>query len=921
MYKPSSTPRRRSSATLVGVVVAATALLTVAQAHAQPEALQKMQPAAGVTVGLAPVLPGEFAGDVRTLRPAAKSGAEKWHRPLLRPPRFTRERDPFEALAPQQPPTESSAPMPSPIANFAGMSRTDACTGGSCGSGWPPDTTGDVGPNHYIQAVNSGVAIYNKTGTLLASFTEDSLWSGVGTSACNGDSQGDPVVLYDWAADRFVLSWFAFAVSGGLPVSPFYQCIAASKTADPVAGGWWLYAVRMDPGGAGLPAVGMLNDYGKVGLWHDCLYLGANEFQYPAGSYGGVAYASFSRANLYSGAALTHSIGFTPGNNIFTLVPSHSLGKGAAAAQPGTPNYFVSESQTAFQYEVRKFTAGANCGGGGTLGSPTLVSQASYTFVSGAIVPQPSTTNTLDMIDDRIMQKAHYRKVGGTESVWVTHTVGTGGKTAMQWAQINVTGGTVVGTPAQQGIHAPDATLYRFMGSIAVDKMGNMALGYSTSGTSAPNFPSIKYAGRLVSDPINTLPQTETTLVAGLGSQVNNCGGSPCDRWGDYSSMSVDPSDDCTFWYTNEYYSSQTNGTSGNWQTRIGSFRFPSCVGAPTSRKLRDFDGNGKSDLLWRNSVTGNHLLWLQDGGVAVDSSAFLPDVNWQVTHTAFFDSDSYADILWRNSSTGAVVMWLMNGKTAATGAQLLADPNWSVTQVGDFNGDGKADLLWRNSVSGETVMWLMDGFYFIGGGTLLTDLAWQVTQVGDFNGDGKTDLLWRNSATGATVMWLMNGKTMLSGATLLTSTQWSVTHVGDFNGDGKADLLWRNAATGETAAWLMSGTSFLSGAGLLSDPSWSVQKLADLNGDGRADIVWRNSATGEIVAWLMNGASLSSGARLLPPGTWNVVTTGDYNGDGKADLVFKNTATNEVVMWLMNGTLPTAGFTLTTDPQYSVTP
>jgi serine protease len=340
-----------------------------------------------------------------------------------------------------------------------------------------------------------------------------------------------------------------------------------------------------------------------------------------------------------------------------------------------------------------------------------------------------------------------------------------------------------------------------------------------------------------------------------------------------------------------------------------------------TNRKLRDFDASGKSDILWRNTATGDHGLWLMDGGLVVDSASFLADLNWQVTHTAFFDADSDADILWRNTATGAVMMWLMNGKAVATSVQLLADKNWSVTHVADFNGDGKADLLWRNALTGETVMWLMDGSSFIGGGTLLSDPAWQITQVGDFNGDGKADVIWRNGATGATVMWLMNGRTQLSGVTLLGSTPWSVTHVGDFNGDGKSDLIWRNGLTGETAVWLMNGTTLSAGAGLLSDPAWSVQKVADLNGDGRADVIWRNGATGEMVGWLMNGLGLSSGGRLLPPGPWTLAAIGDYNGDGRSDLLLKNTITNEVVMWLMNGIAPTAGYTLTTDPHASVTP
>ena len=105
--------------------------------------------------------------------------------------------------------------MPSPIRNFAGLSFNDTCGGVQCGGGWPPDPNGDVGPSHYIEAVNTGVAIYDKTGTLLTSFEENQLWSGVGTTPCNGNSQGDPIIIYDWLSDRFVLTWFAFASGSG----------------------------------------------------------------------------------------------------------------------------------------------------------------------------------------------------------------------------------------------------------------------------------------------------------------------------------------------------------------------------------------------------------------------------------------------------------------------------------------------------------------------------------------------------------------------------------------------------------------------------------------------------------------------------------------------------------------------------------
>jgi hypothetical protein len=178
------------------------------------------------------------------------------------------------------------------------------------------------------------------------------------------------------------------------------------------------------------------------------------------------------------------------------------------------------------------------------------------------------------------MQKVQYRRLGSSESLWVVHTVQTPSASTVspQWAQIDVTGGAVASTLVQEQIFAPDSTLNRWMGSIAADRDGNVALGYSTSNGSSPNFPSIAYVGRLATDPLGTMPQTEVQLAAGAGSQTTTCGGAACHRWGDYTAMSVDPVDDCTFWYTNEYYSSQTNGSSGNWQTRIGSFKFPSCV-------------------------------------------------------------------------------------------------------------------------------------------------------------------------------------------------------------------------------------------------------------------------------------------------------------------------------------------------------
>src|SRR5262245_15751597 len=530
------------------------------------------------------VKPFVFNGDVRNLPQVPQRELEE--RELKEP--FDYKQLLPEALANQKAePNIPLAPMPAPIQNFPGIKRTDTCTGGQCGGGTPPDTNGAVGPNHYIQGVNQAFAIYDKTGTLLASFTENALWAGSGTF-CDGHSGGDPVVIYDPLADRWILTNLAFNIDvNGNPAPPFYECIAASAGPNPVTDGWNLYAIRTDTGLAGQPPANTLNDYPKFGIWTDCLYYSANGYDVtiPPGSYAGGEFASFSTSDMYAGLPLTYALGFAAStNDFFTMLPSNLSAPGPGGVPPaGTPNYYVQQSLAEFNFRVRKFAAGTNCGAGGTLGPVTTVSQTSYTDPSGDIVPQPNTSNTLDSLGIRLMQKNQYRKVGCAESLWVTHTFRSSstGPTGSQWAQIDVTGGTIMTTPVQQQLYDPADGIYRWMGSIAADKQGNIALGYSTSNGTSPNFPSIAYSGRLASDPPNMLPQTETQLIAGLGSQTAGCGPFiQCPRWGDYSSMSVDPSDGCTFWYTTEYYTSQANGDNLNWSTQIGSFKFQSCTSA-----------------------------------------------------------------------------------------------------------------------------------------------------------------------------------------------------------------------------------------------------------------------------------------------------------------------------------------------------
>jgi hypothetical protein len=197
------------------------------------------------------------------------------------------------------------------------------------------------------------------------------------------------------------------------------------------------------------------------------------------------------------------------------------------------------------------------------------------------------------------MAQSQYRNLGGAESLWIAHTVGktTPNVAGVRWYQLNVSGQVINTTPVQQSTFRPDSD-HRWMASLAVDQQGNMAIGYSLSSSSV--FPKINYAGRLAGDLPNTLSQAETTLIAGGGSQNNTCGGAPCNRWGDYSAMTIDPVDDCTFWYTTEYYALSGN----NWHTRIGSFKFPGCAGGPTDTATPTPTGSLQPSPTWTRTPT-----------------------------------------------------------------------------------------------------------------------------------------------------------------------------------------------------------------------------------------------------------------------------------------------------------------------------
>ena len=221
-----------------------------------------------------------------------------------------------------------SGQMPAPIANFAGLDFN------SWGAGWPPDTVGDVGPNHYIQAVNTSLGIYNKiTGVRQVGLTFDSFFTGPIGTPCDNNNDGDVVVLYDAAVDRWVVTDFAWF---NFNTGPFYQCIAVSQTDDPVAGGWYFYALRADTEGF----TGYLNDYPKLGVWSDGWYMSANMFQInpPALGFGGVRVWALDRTSMMSGTLNEVHFDTCFGGVCDSLLPANYRG---ALPPAGAPNYFL----------------------------------------------------------------------------------------------------------------------------------------------------------------------------------------------------------------------------------------------------------------------------------------------------------------------------------------------------------------------------------------------------------------------------------------------------------------------------------------------------------------------------------------------------------------------------------------------------
>ncbi len=400
----------------------------------------------------------------------------------------------------------------------------------------PPDTDGDVGPNHYMQMINLSFAIWDKEGNKLYGPVDNStLWQGF-IGPWTGTNDGDPIVLYDDMADRWLASQFAVHVENG----KFYELVAISATPDPL-GEWYRYAFEYD----------VFVDYPHLGIWRDAYYMTTNNFN---GGFVGIGVHAYEREAMLAGdpdaQMAYYQLNSWAG---FSMQPADC--DGTLPPPEGEPGLFIVKGDNS-ELDLYEFEVDWENPENTDFSFAYSIPVASYNSNVWGI-SQPNTTQELDALSSMIMYRLQYRNMEDHQAMVMNHTVSAGGVAGIRWYELRKT--DAQWDIYQQGTFAPGDGLNRWMGSIAMNANGDIALGYTVS--NAMVYPSIRYTGRAAEDPLGEMTFTEMEIIGGTDSQTTG------SRWGDYSNIAVDPSNDSLFWHTNEY-------VDRNWKTRIASFSF-----------------------------------------------------------------------------------------------------------------------------------------------------------------------------------------------------------------------------------------------------------------------------------------------------------------------------------------------------------
>ncbi|HEY3310267.1 MAG TPA: hypothetical protein VGK00_01390 [Anaerolineales bacterium] len=473
--------------------------------------------------------------------------------------------------------------IPSTMANFEGLSNEDNFNLFGFRVN-PPDPNGEVGLNHYVEMTNLAFAVYDKQGNLLLGPVDTgTLWSNFAVPDCT-DPSGDPIVMYDQFADRWLLT--QFTTRG----PKYFDCVAISQTGDPT-GAYFRYAfVTQDdpelPGGTFFP------DYPKYGVWKDSYIMTTRDFGDVTGY--GISVYALEKNKMVNGQPKARAVQFFLDSNV---VPLNLMGDGllppdvdgknkpkndAPAPIIGTQDDGAGYGGTIDALNIWELNVAWKSTPVASLNFKAQLPVAPFDSIfpcaptSRDCLPQPGITNPAQYLDilsyrQRPTFRLAYRNFGTYEALVTNQSVeATPGMAGVRWYEIRRVNGTY--SVYQQGTFAPGDGVHRWMGSAAMDWQGNIALGYSVV-NGVDVFPGIRYTGRVAGDPLGAMTLGEGTIINGGGVQTTTN-----SRWGDYTSLTVDPVDDCTFWYVNEYYA--INGTAANgrpWQTRIASFKLPGC--------------------------------------------------------------------------------------------------------------------------------------------------------------------------------------------------------------------------------------------------------------------------------------------------------------------------------------------------------
>ena len=674
---------------LVVLVLAATALLTANPALAKPPSevghvvkmdisppLRSIPPAKAVRgrSGLLREGPGEFS-DSLTPDGFAPDGITSYGTA----PDPTRQASPASSVAP-----------PAMLTDWDGVANAD---NSFIVSPKAPDSEGDAGLNDYVQWVNLKFKIWSKSGeALYGPANGNTLWQGLG-GPCEDYNWGDPQVVFDRIADRWVFMQFAFPISGTTPVAPFYLCFAVSKTPDPT-GSYYRYAFHVNASTDYFP------DYPKLGVWPDGYYVTTNNIGGSARKGAGVF--AFDRSKMLVGDPGASYIEYQENPAFTYLLPASFTG--STLPPNAAPEYFGAVepphcgftcspgSMFGYRLWLWRFHADFAVPSNSSFSGPTQLTVATYNSLCSerSCIPQPGTTQKVDAPSDHVLQRLEYRSFGAYASLVAAQTVNAGGEVAgMRWYEIQASppGGSLSVT--EDSTYAPDDGINRWMGSAAMDGIGNIALGYSMSNGSTVH-PSVGITGS--ANGSGTMGLGETTMIAGGGSQTGS------DRWGDYSAMSIDPSDDQTFWYTQQYYSATS---PIGWRTRVGSFRL---VQGP-SATLTQLNGRSiafpyvtrqnVSSIAGGCTIGEGMIAWSVSGAASRTGSASCASGTWTVSLGPPLSSDGSYTLSAAQGAASSPSQTLTIDSTAPEPPVLTALPPYirngqslTATSVSD-NGGG----------------------------------------------------------------------------------------------------------------------------------------------------------------------------------------------------------------------------------------